>query len=113
MNKHLKNILKSVLLIGLISVLLTPSVLNFIHSLEHHKHVIDCNEKEKTHLHAIEFDCRFIQLYATPQIYDSIVYFSLEKNAHYHSSIHSDYSSEHFHNIFIGNQPLRGPPVLI
>jgi len=112
-NKHLRDILKSVVLIGLISVLLTPSALNFLHSFEHHEHVIDCDEREKTHLHEIEFDCSFIQLYATPQIYDSIVYFSLEENFHYHSSIHSGYSNEHLHNIFIGNKPVRGPPVLI
>lgn len=113
MNNYLKNILKSVLLIGLISVLLTPSVLNFVHSFKHHEHVIDCDEKDKTHLHAIEFDCSFIQLYATPQIYDSIVCFQLKKNTNHHSTIHSNYSSEYFHNLFIGNSPLRGPPVLI
>jgi len=112
-SNNLKNILKLGILIGLVSVLLTPSILNFVHSFEHHEHIIDCDEKEKTHLHEIEFDCSFIQLYATPQIYDSIVYFPLEKNTHYHSSIHSAYSNEYFHNIFIGNQPLRGPPVLI
>jgi len=112
-NNNLKKILKSGFLIGLILVLLTPSVLNFIHSFEHHEHVIDCDERNKTHLHEIEFDCSFIQLYAAPQIYDSIVYFSIEKNTNYFSSIHFDYSSEYFPNIFIGNSPLRGPPVLI
>lgn len=113
MNKYLKNILKSVTLIGLVSVLLTPSVLNFVHSFKHHEHVIDCDEKNKTHLHQIEYDCSFIQLYATPHIYDSIVYFSLKEGANYHNTIHSKYSSEYFRSIFIENSPLRGPPVLI
>jgi len=112
-SNHLKNILQSSLLIGLILVLLTPSVLNFAHSFEHHEHVIDCNERNKTHLHEIEFECSFVQLYATPQIYSSIVYFPLEKNNNYFNTIHSQYSSEYFHNICIGNSPLRGPPALI
>jgi len=107
------SILKSGLLIGLVLVLLAPSVFNFIHSFEHDEHVVDCNERNKTHLHEIEFDCSFIQLYATPQIYDSIVYFSLDKNTDYHSTIHSEYSSEYLRNIFIEDSPLRGPPVLI
>lgn len=113
MSNYLKNILKSVVLIGLISVLLTPSVLNFLHSFKHHEHVIDCDEKDKTHLHAIEYDCNFIQLYATPQIYDSIVYLPLEKNTNYNSFTNSGYANEHFHNLFSKNHPLRGPPVLI
>jgi len=112
-SNYLKNILKSITLIGLVSVLLTPSVLNFLHSFEHHKHVIDCDEKNRTHLHEIEYDCNFIQLYATPHIYDSIVYFPLNKNFYNYSSIHSGYSSEYVNNIFTGNHPLRGPPVLI
>ncbi len=112
-SNSLKNILKSVVLIGLVSVLLTPSVLNFVHSFEHHEHIIDCDEREKAHLHEIEFDCSFIQLYATPQIYDSIVYFPLEKNTNHYNTNHSRYSSEYRNSIFIGNSPLRGPPVLI
>jgi len=112
-SNNLKNILKSVTLIGLVSVLLMPSVLNFLHSFEHHEHVIDCDEKNKTHLHEIEYDCSFIQLYATPHIYDSIVHFPLKKNFCNYSSIHSNYSSEYFNNISIGSHQLRGPPVLI
>lgn len=113
MSNYLKNIFKSALLIGLVSVLLTPSVLNFVHSFKHHEHVIDCDEKNKTHLHEIEFDCSFIQLYATPQIYESIVYLTLDRNTNYHSTIHSNYSSEYFQNKLFENSPLRGPPVLI
>jgi len=112
-SNHLKSILKSVALIGLIAVLLTPSALNFVHSFEHHEHVIDCNEKDKTHLHEVEFVCSFIQLYATPHIYDSIVYFPLEKITNYYSTNYSGYSSEYHISIFIGSSPLRGPPVLI
>jgi len=113
MSNYLKNILKPVTLIGLVLVLLTPSVLNFVHSFKHHEHVINCNERNKTHLHEIEFECSFIQLYATPQIYDSIAYFSLEKNTYYYSTNHSEYSSEYLRSIFIEDSPLRGPPVLI
>ena len=113
MSNSLKNILKLATLIGLVSVLLTPSVLNFLHSFEHHEHAIDCDEKNKTHLHEIEYDCSFIQLYATPHIYDSIVYFPLKKSFCNYISIHSGYSSEYFNNIFTGNHLLRGPPVLI
>jgi len=112
-NKYLKNILKSVVLIGLVSVLLTPSVLNFLHSFEHHEHVIDCDEKEKTHLHEIEFDCSFIQLYVTPHAYNSIVHFSLEKISCNYNTIQLRYSSEYFNHISVKNTPLRGPPVLI
>ena len=113
MSNYLKNILKSVILIGLVSVLLAPSVFNFIHSFEHEEHVIECNERNKTHLHEIEFDCSFIQLYATPHIYNSIVYFPLEKNTNYNSLTNFNYVSEYFHSVFIKSHPLRGPPVLI
>jgi len=111
-SNNLKSILKSVALIGLITVLLTPSALNLVHSFEHHEHLIDCDEKDKTHLHEVEFDCSFIQLYATPHTYDSVFYTPLKNRIKYYSLSIVKYSCEYFQNKFIKNSPYRGPPVL-
>jgi hypothetical protein len=111
MIKYLNNILKSSVLVGLIAVLLTPSVLNLIHSFEHEKHHIECSHKSDTHLHEIDFDCSFIQLYATPQFYTSNVNWSVNSLPPVYSFTNSYYFCKNVATIHIYNTPYRGPPV--
>mgnify|MGYP000159146818 CR=1 FL=1 len=113
MNKILNNILKSVALVGLISVLLTPSVLNLIHSFEHEEHhLIDCHDRSNTHLHEIEFDCSFIQLYATPQIYTSLIVWSEKITFSEYIFLKDNYNCIFVTETYINSTPLRGPPQL-
>lgn len=112
MTKHLSKILKSVVLVGLITVLLTPTILNFMHSFEHESHLIDCDGNHDTHLHEIEFDCSFIQLYATSQIYSSVVNFYLKKILTQYTSLKTEYSNTYIPKIYIGQAQHRGPPLL-
>lgn len=111
MIKYLNNILKSVALVGLITVLLTPSVLNFIHSFEHEEHYVECSHKSDTHLHEIEFDCNFIQLYATPQFYTSNSHKSGGNLPSVYTFINNFYFCKNAAKIHIYNTPYRGPPV--
>lgn len=111
MIKYLNNILKSVVIVGLITVLLTPTVLNFIHSFEHENHLVKCEGNHDTHLHKIEFDCSFIQLYATPQFYTLIANWSVNKLSTTYSLTNNNYFCNNIAEIHINNTPYRGPPV--
>lgn len=113
MTKFLNNIFKSVALVGLITTLLTPSVLNLIHSFEHEEHhLIECHDRSDTHLHKIEFDCSFIQLYATPQIYNPIVSWPKQDKLQDYSYTKATYVGICFTDTHISNTPYRGPPQL-
>ncbi|MGB1268894.1 MAG: hypothetical protein ACPG45_04095 [Flavobacteriaceae bacterium] len=113
MTKYLNNILKSVALVGLITVLLTPSVLNLIHSFEHEEHhLIDCHDKSDTHLHEIEFDCSFIQLYATPQIYASPTVWSEKITFTDYVFLKDIYNCIRVTTTYLNSAPHRGPPQL-
>jgi hypothetical protein len=113
MTKYLNNILKSVALVGLITVLLTPSALNLIHSFEHEEHhLIDCHDRSDTHLHEIEFDCSFIQLYATPQIYTPPTVWSEEITFSDYIFLKDNYTCALVTATHINSAPYRGPPQL-
>ncbi len=112
MSKNLVNILRSVALVGLVTVLLTPSALNFIHSFEHEEHLIKCDHKSDTHLHEIEFECSFIQLYATPQFYSSTVNIPLTSVISDYIFLIDNYICTHVTDSLINNTPYRGPPQL-
>lgn len=112
MNKNLKNIFKSVTLLGLITILITPSVLNFVHSFQHHEHQVNCDEqdKNKAHLHELEFECSYIQLWSSPQSFNTLVFLSPKRILHNYINCITKYSFEYFSSTFIKDTPHRGPP---
>ena len=108
----LKQIYQSVLTIGLVISLLTPSVLNFLHSFEHHEHVVICDEHLKTHLHEIDFDCDFVQLYTTPQVQHSLTPVDIDTIEHNYTFIIPLYKHLYANEVLAGTKTLRGPPTI-
>ena len=100
--------------VSLLFYLLFPLVFNFSHSLQHHEHVIECNDKSSTHLHEIEFDCSFEIVYTYPKIlklYDRVITI---KKADYLIDLNSfTYTSPILRKDYLNSLILRGPPCLV
>lgn len=110
MIKYLNNILKSGILVGLITVLLTPSVLNFIHSFEHEEHIIECHQSD-THLHEVDSDCDYCKLKLNQNYYAVITNTKLVRIVIPSTLTHASYS--YLYNYQHLSFSLRAPPVLV
>lgn len=112
MNNIFKNIILKLTAVSLLVSLLFPHAQNLIHSFEHHHHVIECNDNDTVHLHEVEFDCHFDQLFTTPKhLQTSKPFILLEKISCTKTAI-SLYTTPFLKNYSLKSIIARGPPTV-